>query len=217
MSKNAALLAGLGSSPKKLEKTKTELDREIVLANFNFSEIEIEEQEFLKEQTLKIQGATTKMYSELGKIFVETQEKLSNNKSGIFEEWYTILGFKRAAVYRLIGRWNYILSNWENKIYIESLPISLSYEISNENCNEELREKVLKGEIKTLKEFNDYKKNQIEYKEKVETINVFEFEDFEKKYKSLNRLFDKEVFEKVEENKKKKILSYMDKIEKLLN
>lgn len=214
MSKNAVLLSGL--SKRKEKKDEIELEKNVVLASFDFNQIEVEEREFLEGQTIKIQLATTKMYSELGKIFFETQEKLSNNKNGVFEKWYILLGFKKNNVYRLINRWKYIVSNWENKHFIESLPVSLSYEISNENCNEELIKMVFEGKIKTYKEFMEYK--ELENKDKkVKQIERIEYNDIlPGAVEELDKINEsiKRVYKTMREENKPKLLKLIEKFEK---
>ena len=125
-------------------KEISEEEKKSILKNYSLNlEVSGNEKKFLEGQTIKIHGVSTKMYNELGNVFSETQKKLSSNKNGIFEKWYTQLGFNKKPVYRLINRWNYIVSNWHNKKTIENLPISLSYEVSNPNCSKELEKKVL--------------------------------------------------------------------------
>jgi hypothetical protein len=48
-------------------------------------------------------------FSFLGKVLSETKKELSNNKIGIFEAWYTELGFSKKQVYRWINRYEFIL------------------------------------------------------------------------------------------------------------
>ena len=156
------------------------------------------------------------MYNELGEIFFETQKKLSNNKNGVFEKWYMQLGFKKMPVYRLINRWNYIVTKWDNKNLIENLPISLSYEVSNPNCPEELSEKVLSGEITTLKEFK-LKKNLLNDEEASPVLlEAFEYTDFSERYKAISKTASKK-FEELSENKKIRVEKVLEQLEKLLN
>ena len=70
------------------------------------------------------------------------------NHKGI--KLYESLGFKKDKVYRLIARYKLVLANCENRALVENLPLSLSYELAKNSCSQELREKVLNGEIKTL-------------------------------------------------------------------
>ena len=143
----------------QIEKTNDiEINKDEVLANYNF-EFEVDEDtlDFLKEQTFKLHKASNRFYTELGKIFAETQEKLSQYGYGCFVEWYKSLGFKNDSVYRYINRYKLIFAQSEkqNIEKIESLPLSLSYEIAKEDCPEFIREKVIDREIKTVKELKE--------------------------------------------------------------
>ena len=104
------------------------------------------------------------MYNEFGKIFKETQERLSLKGYGCFYEWFERLGFKKDSVYRYIGRYNLIvaLGDKQKIELVESLPIKLAYEISKDNCSEELKEKVLSGEITTLNQYMEARKKLAE-------------------------------------------------------
>ena len=145
----------------QIEKTnEIEINKDEVLANYNF-EFEVDEDtiDYLKEQTFKLHKASNNFYTELGKIFAETQEKLSKSGYGCFVEWYKSIGFKNDTVYRYISRYKLISSfaQSERQIVekIESLPLGISYEIAKEDCPEFIREKVIDREIKTVKELKE--------------------------------------------------------------
>ena len=57
------------------------------------------------------------------------------------------------------------MQNLHNIIFIESLPITLSYELTNPMCSEKLKEKILSGEIKNFRDF--FEKNQILYEKNI--------------------------------------------------
>lgn len=201
---------------KKYE-VKSKEERGLILKNYSLDlDIEDQTKSFLEDQTVKIHGVSTKMYNELGEIFSETQKKLSNNKNGVFEKWYLQLGFNKKPVYRLINRWNYIVSNWHNKTLIENLPVSLSYEISNPNCSEELSKKVLNGEITTLKEFKAEKQLLKAEETPVVLLETFEYTDFSERYKAISKTASKR-FEELSENKKMRVERALEQLEKLLN
>lgn len=198
-------------------KEITKEERKLILKNYSLIlDIEDQTKSFLEDQTIRIHGVSTKMYNELGKIFSETQKRLSNNKNGVFEKWYMQLGFNKKPVYRLINRWNYIVSNWHNKNLIENLPISLSYEISNSNCPKELSKKVLNGEITTLKEFKTEKHLLDDFKTPPVLLETFEYTDFSERYKAISKTASKR-FEELSESKKIKVEKILEQLEKLLN
>ncbi|MBN2891870.1 MAG: hypothetical protein JXL97_08390 [Bacteroidales bacterium] len=180
---------------------------------------------FIKNQTLKLQQLMSKSYTEIGKILFETQKELSNNKTGIFEAWYTEIGFSKKQVYRLINRYNFILCHADTiKKAVEMLPITLSYELTNPMCPEELRNKILNNEIKNLKDFYEKQKNLQMENVVPELLNVEEnFENdvkiFKKNFNKLNKIVN-ENFDKISKEKKENLAKEIEflnkKIEKLL-
>lgn len=146
----------LGSKAKKVQEeiVKENISSDLILQHVNLDFGTDEDTlNFLKDQTIKIQNVTSKAYTELGRVFSETQEKLAKNGYGCFREWFEAIGFSKDMVYRLIARNNLIVAFCDKQALIEALPITLSYEISKSNCPTELRDKVLNGEIRTMKEF----------------------------------------------------------------
>ncbi len=216
---------GIAKKNKALE-IQTDIKNHI---NFSF-EADIDTINYLKEQTVKLNSTMAQAYTEVGRIFSETQKELSNNKNGVFYSWFQELGFNKNQVYRWINRYEFILSQNETiKNLIENLPVTLSYEISNPNCSLDLKDKVLSGEIKTLKEFGEAKsklllgnKNgDINIVEVMDYANIFEkdFKAFNKSYKELNNIL-KEKMKDLPTDKQKLIADEMElltkRIEKLM-
>ena len=226
MAKKTSLLGNLNlKALDTINKQEENVSSDLILSHFNF-EFEMEENEldFLKNQTIKLQSTTSKAYTEIGKILSETRERLSNNKTGIFEKWFTELGFSKRTVYNLINRSNYIVQNLHNINFIESLPISLSYELTNPMCLEELREKILSGEIKKIQDFFEKKKILDEKNVEVEVLNfddIFEndLKIFKKNFNKFNKIVN-ENFEKISKDKKENLTKEIEflnkKIEKIL-
>ena len=217
-----------GNIKKKIEENKKEQLKEFKVSaqnevliiendNFDYSEIDLEIAQYLKQKEYDIKSIFSKAYTEIGEILWEAQEKLSNHHGGIFETWYESLGFKKDKVYRLIARYKLVLANCENRNLLENLPLSLSYEIAKDSCDQELREKVLKGEIKTLKEFNEAK--ETERNEGIKDIFIDEGKlkdrivGFEKSYESFRSSIFKTSMN-LENDKRVKIYNEIKKIEK---
>ena len=161
---------------------------------------------------------------EIGKILSETRERFSNKNTGIFEKWFTELVFSKRTVYNLLNRSNYIVQNLHNMIFIESLPITLSYELTNPMCSEEIREKILNGEIKNFRDFFEKKKILDEKNDEVEVLNfddIFEndLRIFKKNFNKFNKVVN-ENFEKISKDKKENLTKEIEvlnrKIEKIL-
>lgn len=226
MAKKTNLLGNLNlKALDSIEKTEEIVNKDLILGHFNF-EFKIEENEinFLKNQTIKLQDTMSKAYTEIGKILNETREKLSNNKTGVFEKWFVQLGFSKRTVYNLINRSNYIVQNLHNINFIESLPVSLSYELTNPKCSEELKNQILNNEIKNLKDFYEKQKNLQLENVVPELLNVEEnFENdikiFKKNFNKFNKIIN-ENFEKISKEKKENLTKEIEilnkKIEKIL-
>lgn len=212
---------------KKSKSNEVQAD---VKKHITFSfEAEPETLDYLKDQTVKLNSSMSKAYTEVGQIFTETQKELANNKNGVFENWYTDLGFNKKQVYRWISRYEFIsCQNDTIKNLIENLPVTLSYEISNPNCDSALVEKVLKGEISSLKEFNEVRQTLLgSTKNEMTEVAVIDVdytlqEDFKvltKNIKSFDLIF-KEKINDIPQDKKenltKKIESLNKEIEKLM-
>lgn len=104
-----------------------------------------------------------KAYTELGKELYEAQQELANHRNGVFEEWYTALGFKKQSVYNYINRYKFIVQQLDDKEDIESfeeLPAPLQYAVANPNAEStpekaQAKSEVLAGDIATLKEYRE--------------------------------------------------------------
>lgn len=233
------LLSGsIGNINKKTEEkdfiTESNLQniKNEVLRSYQFNfEIDKETEQFLKEQTFKLHAVNNKMNTELGKIFKETQDLLAKNRYGCFRAWFEELGFKKDSVYRYIGRYNLIVALGDSKKVeiVEALPIKLAYEISKDDCQEELRNRVLNGEITSLADFMEQKKlklSQIDEAQVVEESKDYssilenDFKIFNNNYKALNSSL-KDKIKDLTEDKQKSVVEDIEsinkKIEKLLS
>lgn len=154
-----------------------QLNKNEILSKYDFSfEIDEDTMNYLKEQTFKLHYSANKMYTELGKIFRETQEKLADHRDGVFVKWFETLGFKRDTVYRYIGRYNLLVnSNDIQKEKIEALSLKVAYEISKDDYSEEIKEQVIEGKIKTLEELKKFS-NKIKKEESIEALKYSDFE-----------------------------------------
>lgn len=185
------------------EVAEKKLNRDEVLANYSFDyDVDDELKEYLKDITYKIHGVTQKFYTELGKMLSDAQEKLSNNKTGVFLKWAESLGIKKDNAYRYINRYKYIVAIRDNITVakVESLPFSLSSEIAKESVPESVRERVISGEIRTIKDFRHELKEvqQEEHEEIIQEAEIVEkvsLDKFASKEKimmsSLNVVFEK--------------------------
>lgn len=222
MSNMNSLIKGIGNKNRSLASKDEEiLNKEEVLANYNFNYDDVDDEtiDYLKDITYKIHSTTHKFYTNLGKMLSETQERLANNKTGVFRKWFESIGLNKTFVYDNIARYNYIVRLPDNikAEKVESLPVTLSYEIAKDSCPEAIREKVIGGEIKTKAEF---KKAIKEVKQEKVAELIQEAEIVENYDALMKKEFEEimEVLSNVEgkANRNKNNLDTLIKIKKIL-
>lgn len=125
---------------------------------FDYSTIDNSTASFLREKEFKVNESANRAFTEIGKELKEAQEVLSKNGYGCFIEWCESIGFKKDKAYALINRYELIVGNSDKQDLIESLPLSLSYEIAKKSVEPEIKKKVLDGEVTSLKELREVKK-----------------------------------------------------------
>lgn len=145
---------------------------------FNYETVEdTQMREDLQSYETRLHRTKNGYHTTVGEVLAEANEKYANNKNGVFGVWLEHLGFNRMSSSRLINRYNFIVTNCYNKIvtkspddivtncydmemkeYFESLPLSLTYEVSSPNVPKELVDAVLSKKITTRKEFVEMKK-----------------------------------------------------------
>src|SRR5690625_3822731 len=134
------------------------------ITQFKYEQLDESTADFLRQKESNMQQIVGKAYTELGKELYEAQQRLaSHNKyEGVFEKWYTYLGWKKVTVYNLINRFELVqnLNNIDDVERIEELPVSLTYEISGKSsestpAKSQAKSEVLAGDIATLKEYRE--------------------------------------------------------------
>ena len=131
---------------------------EIKTLEFDYAQLDAATAQLLKKKEENMREHIGRAYTEVGKSLKEAQDILSQHRYGCFEEWYTSMGFKRQTVYNLIQRYDLILQRLEDRNLLEELPVSLTYEIAKPTADPELTQKVLDGEISTLQQLKQAKK-----------------------------------------------------------
>ena len=136
---------------------------------FDYSLIDNDTAEFLKEREYTINGIAEDTRIKIGKELKKAQDKLANHHEGVFVKWYESGGLDKHQVYYYINL-NQFSTNLENtqKDNFLNAPKSLQKEVMKKNAPEELKQKVLDGDITTHKE---YKKLQRD-KEELEQQNI---------------------------------------------
>lgn len=130
---------------------------------FDYSLVDNETAEFLKEREYTINGIAEDARIKIGRELKKTQEKLANHHEGVFVKWYESGGLDKHQVYYYINL-NQFSTNLENtqKDNFLNAPKSLQKEVMKKNAPEELKQKVLDGDITTHKEYKQLQKDKEE-------------------------------------------------------
>lgn len=177
-------------------------------SKFDYNQLQPEIADFLKDKETKMRETVSDAYYQLGKQLKDAQNRLSNNRNGIFQEWYESLGFSKSTVYRYIDYHQLIVSQWDNKEQIQSLPKKLAYEIAKKSVDPELKQQVLDGDItshKKFKKLKEEKKKLQEEKARLEEDNQFLEQIRDELIKERNQERQKKinVYEQIKELKEK--------------
>ena len=128
-------------------------------SSFDYSLLDAETSDFLYEKENSLIGIQSRYSREVGKVFFEAQQKLSNKGNGTFEKWYSSIGFKKQNVNNYINIYKNVQSLDEPSAEIfDSLPKSLQNEMSKPSSNQELNQKVFDGDITTHKQYKELEK-----------------------------------------------------------
>ena len=144
---------------------------EIQTNNFDYSVLDSSTAEYLKDRENSMSKTLEKTSEKLGEDLYKAQQKLADHNGGVFEEWYTALGFKSRNVYNFINRHKYVLQNLQDPSDLETfqeLGSSLQIEMSKPSANHEINQKVFDGDIKTHKEYKELEKKYKEQQERLE-------------------------------------------------
>lgn len=206
---------------KLTESNLTNVENTYIFQDLNFesifTELEIQDIEFLKQQTLSYFSIGSKTKTMLGKILYDAQIRLAD-KVGAFLKWSEgVLNIKKSTSYNLINRYQFILNNPNHKDIIEALPLTLSYELSISEDNDLIQE-IFNKNIVDVKEIKAFLKKETILEDKVnkneepEIIDSPFEEIFEKTFFDIKTKFDN-----IEESKQKKVKKLLNEIEKIIN
>ncbi|UXS57031.1 hypothetical protein [Staphylococcus delphini] len=160
---------------------------------FDYSLVDKETAEFLKEREYTINGIAEDARIKIGKELKKAQDKLANHHEGVFVKWYESGGLDRNQVYYYINL-NKFSTNLENtqKDNFLNAPKSLQKEVMKKNAPDDLKQKVLDGDITTHKEYKQLQKvkkeleqqnaqlqSQVEQAQRSESIALKQLEEAE--------------------------------------
>lgn len=163
---------------------------------FQYNSLPQELSDSIIEKENVLNGIKHRYAKEVGKVFYEAQQEFSDyNNGGLFEKWYSSLGFKKRNVYNYIQIYNEVQQLHGDQLEtFEELPKRLQLEVSKPSHNPELKEKVLDGDVKTHKEYKELERqlkqrdeeksqleSQLEQAQRSESIARKQLEDAEDK------------------------------------
>lgn len=150
------------SKPSELPTVQPERAAEIA-EKFNYAVLTAELGDYLRHKEEQLRNEYMNFTANCGRIFAEAQEKLSgsNQYNGLFEKWFTAMGFAKTTVYRMIDIYKFRSSQIgtsEQAQLFDSLSKTLQADISAPSAPPELVEQVMNGDITTHKEYIELKK-----------------------------------------------------------
>lgn len=201
---------------------------ELQTNNFDYSLLDTETADFLKDRENSMKQTLEKTAQSLGEDLSKARDKLSNHYKGTFEKWYTALGFKKQSVYNYINRYEYVVQQLDNQSDIEKfqeLPVRLQNEMSKKTAKDEVNQAVFDGDITTHKEYKEMEKRlkkaeqakrqaerQAEQAQKSEEIALKKLEEVEGREPEV---ITQEVVKEVVPEDVKRELEHMRKMVKL--
>lgn len=136
---------------------------------FDYSLVDNETAEFLKEREYTINGIAEDARIKIGGELLKARDRLANHRNGVFRKWHESGGMDKNQVTYYINL-TLLSRNLDNnqKDNFLNAPKSLQKEVMKKNAPDDLKRKVLDGDITTHKE---YKKLQRD-KEELEQQNA---------------------------------------------
>ena len=130
---------------------------------FDYSLVDNETADFLKEREYTINGIAEDARIKIGKELKKAQDKLANHDKGVFYKWFESGGLNKHQVYYYINLVE-LSTNLDNvqKDNFLSAPKSLQKEVMKKDTPDSLKQKVLDGDITTHKEYKQLQQEKSE-------------------------------------------------------
>lgn len=130
---------------------------------FDYSLVDGETAEFLKEREYTINGIAEDARIKIGRELEKAKNKLANHHGGVFQKWVQSGGMSIDDAYYYINL-NELSRNLDNtkKDNFLNAPKSLQKEVMKKNAPDDLKQKVLDGDITTHKEYKQLQKDKEE-------------------------------------------------------
>lgn len=130
---------------------------------FDYSLVDNETAEFLKEREYTINGIAEDARIKIGRELKKAQDKLANHGNGVFVKWYESGGLNKHQVHYYINleRLSTNMDELQKDNFLNA-PKSLQKEVMKKNVPDDLKQKVLDGDITTHKEYKQLQKDKEE-------------------------------------------------------
>lgn len=130
---------------------------------FDYSLVDNETAEFLKEREYTINGIAEDARIKIGGELLKARDRLANHRNGVFRKWHESGGMDKNQVTYYINL-TLLSRNLDNnqKDNFLNAPKSLQKEVMKKNVPEDLKQKVLDGDITTHKEYKQLQKDKEE-------------------------------------------------------
>lgn len=194
---------------------------------FDYSLVDGETAEFLKEREYTINGIAEDARIKIGRELEKAKNKLANHHGGVFQKWVQSGGMSIDDAYYYINL-NELSRNLDNtkKDNFLNAPKSLQKEVMKKNAPDDLKQKVLDGDITTHKEYKQLQKDkeeleqqnaqlqsQVEQAQRSEEIAKKQLEDAESREAEV---VEKEIVKEVVPDRINKQLENLKNDKKLL-
>lgn len=193
---------------------------------FDYSLVDNDTAEFLKEREYTINGIAEDARIKIGRELKKAQDKLANHDKGVFYKWFESGGLNKHQVYYYINLVE-LSTNLDNvqKDNFLNAPKSLQKEIMKKNVPEELKQKVLDGDITTNKEYKQLQQkkesleqeksqleSQLEQAQRSESIARKQLEDAEdREPEVVEKYMEPEDYQEIKESNKQ-LKNYLDEV-----
>lgn len=193
---------------------------------FDYSLVDNETADFLKEREYTINGIAEDARIKIGKELKKAQDKLANHDKGVFYKWFESGGLNKHQVYYYINLVE-LSTNLDNvqKDNFLSAPKSLQKEVMKKDTPDGLKQKVLDGDITTHKEYKQLQQekseleqeksqleSQLEQAQRSESIALKQLEDAEdKEPEVVERYMEPEDYQELKDNNKQ-LHNYLNEV-----
>ncbi len=130
---------------------------------FDYSLVDKETAEFLKEREYTINGIAEDARIKIGQELLKARDRLANHRNGVFRKWHESGGMDKnqVAYYINLTLLSRNLDNNQKDNFLNA-PKSLQKEVMKKNVPNDLKQKVLDGDITTHKEYKQLQKDKEE-------------------------------------------------------